>query len=117
MWGLFCGLASIVPVVGCALVWVPLVIYEIAVGAYVRAAGIGIWCGIVTVVIDDVVRPAVARGHVQLHTVTIALSMIGGTRAFGVLGIVLGPLVISLLLTVLQELRSIAANGRDARPR
>lgn len=104
MLGFFCGLASIVPVVGCSLVWAPVVIYEIAVGAYAKAAAVGIWCGIGTVVIDNVVRPTVARGHVQLHPVTIALSIIGGTRAFGALGIFLGPLIISLLLAVLKEL-------------
>jgi predicted PurR-regulated permease PerM len=83
MLGFFCGLASFVPVVGCSLVWVPVVIYQIAAGAYAKAIAVGIWCAIVTVVIDNVVRPAVARGHVQLHGVTIALSMIGGTSAFG----------------------------------
>ena len=109
MLGLFCGLASIVPVVGCALVWAPVVIYEIVASAYAKAAAIGIWCGIATVVIDNVVRPAVARGHVRLHSLTIALSIIGGARAFGVLGIILGPLIISLLLAVLDEIRRIAA--------
>jgi predicted PurR-regulated permease PerM len=116
MLGFFCGLASFVPVVGCSLVWAPVVIYEIAAGAYAKAAAIGIWCGIVTVVIDDVVRPAVARGHVQLHSVTIALSIIGGTSAFGVLGIVLGPLIISLLLAVLQELRRLAGGSHLVPP-
>jgi predicted PurR-regulated permease PerM len=114
MLGFFCGLASFVPVVGCSLVWVPVVIYQIAAGAYAKAAAVGIWCGIVTVVIDNIVRPAVARGHVQLHGVTIALSMIGGTSAFGPLGIVLGPLIISLLLAVLREIRRLAESARDA---
>jgi predicted PurR-regulated permease PerM len=114
MLGFFCGLASIVPLVGCSLIWAPVVIYEIAVGAYGKAAAVGIWCGFATVVIDNVVRPAVARGHVQLHPVTIALSIIGGTRAFGALGIILGPLIISLLLAVLQEVRRIAAGARSA---
>jgi predicted PurR-regulated permease PerM len=114
MLGFFCGLASIVPVLGCSLVWAPVVIYEIAAGAYAKAAAVGIWCGIATVVIDNVVRPAVAREHVQLHPLTIALSIIGGTRAFGALGIILGPLVISLLLAVLREVRGIAAGTRSA---
>ena len=114
MLGFFCSLASIVPIVGCSLVWAPVVVYEIAAGAYGKAAALGIWCGIVTVVIDNVVRPAVARGHMQLRPVTIALSIIGGTSAFGALGIILGPLIISLLLAVLQEVRSLAAGSRDA---
>ena len=114
MLGFFCGLASFVPLVGCSLVWAPVVVYEIALGAYAKAAVVGIWCGIATIVIDNVVRPAVARGRVQLHPVAIALSIIGGTRAFGALGIILGPLIISLLLAVLQEVRRIAAGGRGA---
>ena len=83
MLGFFCGLASFVPVVGCSLVWAPVVVYEIVIGAYGKAALVGIWCGIATVVIDNVVRPAVARGHVQLHPLAIALSIIGGTHASG----------------------------------
>lgn len=114
MLGFFCGLASFVPVVGCSLVWAPVVVYEIVIGAYGKAALVGIWCGIATVVIDNVVRPAVARGHVQLHPLAIALSIIGGTHAFGALGIILGPLIISLLMTVLQEVRRIAANARSS---
>ena len=116
MLGFFCGLASFVPLVGCSLVWAPVVIYEIAQGAYAKAAAVGIWCSIATVVIDNVVRPAVARGHVQLHALTIALSIIGGARAFGALGIVLGPLIISLLLAVLQELRRVAGGYHSAPP-
>lgn len=114
MLGFFCGLASIVPLVGCSLVWAPVVIYEIATGAYAKAAAVGIWCGVATVVIDNVVRPSVARGHVQMRSLTIALSIIGGTRAFGALGIILGPLIISLLLAVLGEVRGIAADARNA---
>jgi hypothetical protein len=49
--------------------------------------------------------------------VTIALSIIGGTTEFGVLGIVLGPLIISLRLAVLQAPRRIAVGGRDPLPR
>jgi len=114
MLGFFCGLASIVPLVGCSLVWAPVVIYELATGAYTKAVAMGIWCGVATVVIDNVVRPAVARGHVQMHSLTIALSIIGGTRAFGAPGIILGPLIISLLLAVLREVQRIAADARNA---
>ena len=113
--GLCCGLASIVPLVGCAIVWVPVALFEIVNGNYAKGIILAIWCGLATVVIDDIVRPAVARGHVQLHTLAIALSIIGGTRAFGIVGVVLGPLVISLLLAILQEFRATVALDRAIR--
>jgi len=114
MLGLFCGIASIVPLVGCAVIWVPVAIFELVSGNYVRGVLLAVWCGLATIVVDDIVRPAVARGHIQLHTLAIALSIIGGTRAFGALGVIFGPLVISLLLAVLREFRTAVALDRAA---
>ena len=113
--GLCCGLASIVPLVGCAIVWAPVALFEIVNGNYAKGIILAVWCGLATIVIDDIVRPAVARGHVQLHTLAIALSIIGGTRAFGIVGVVLGPLIISLLLAILQEFRRTVALDRAMR--
>ena len=57
--------------------------------------------------IDNVLRPLVVGVSEKQHPVVIALAAIGGTFAFGALGIILGPLVISLVSALLQEIQKL----------
>jgi len=109
LWGVLGGLASIIPVLGAPLVWVPVVIAYVLMGAYWKALLMALWGSLVVGSIDNVLRPVVVGAREKQHPVLIALSAIGGTYAFGPLGILLGPLVISVvavLLTEIQALRS-----------
>jgi predicted PurR-regulated permease PerM len=105
LWGTVGGLASIIPVVGTALVWVPVVIAYLVMGAYWKALILGIWGAAVVGSVDNVLRPLVVGVGEKQHPVLIALAAIGGTYAFGPLGILLGPLVVSLTAAVVQEIQ------------
>jgi predicted PurR-regulated permease PerM len=105
LWGTVGGLASIIPIVGSPLVWVPIVIAFFVMGSYWKALILGLWGGVIVGSIDNVLRPLVVGVSDKQHPVVIALAAIGGTFAFGALGIILGPLVISLATALLQEMQ------------
>ncbi|MDP3001381.1 MAG: AI-2E family transporter [Bryobacterales bacterium] len=113
LWGAIGGLASIIPVVGAPLVWVPVVIAFVLMGAYWKALLLGLWGALVVGSIDNVLRPFVVGAGGKQHPMLIGLAAIGGTYAFGVLGILLGPLLVSLVAALLKEIQELEALGRE----
>ncbi len=107
LWGSVGGLASIVPVVGAPLVWVPVVFAYLLMGLYWKALLLGLWCSLVVGSVDNVLRPFVVGAREKQHPILIALAAIGGTYAFGPLGILLGPLLISVAAALLTEIQKL----------
>ena len=111
LWGAVGGLASIIPIVGAPLVWVPVVAGFFLTGAYWKAILLALWGSLVVGSIDNVLRPFVVGAREKQHPMLIALAAIGGTYAFGPMGILLGPLVISLAVALLKEIQALASPG------
>ena len=109
LWGAIGGLASIIPVVGSPLVWVPVVVAFAFMGAYWKALLLGLWGVLVVGSVNNVLRPFVVGARGKQHPMLIALAAIGGTYAFGVLGILLGPLVVALVAALLKEIHDLAS--------
>jgi predicted PurR-regulated permease PerM len=107
LWGTVGGLASVIPIVGSPLVWIPIVIAFLVMGSYWKALVLGVWSGVIVGSVDNVLRPLVVGAGGKQHPVVIALAAIGGTFAFGALGIILGPLVISFLAALLREIQKV----------
>ncbi len=103
--GLAAGFASIIPVVGSAIVWGPVVIYLLATGAMWKGIFLLLWSAIVISNIDNVLRPMVVAGRVELHPMVLLFFIFGGVEAFGFLGLFLGPVVASVLTAVFRMLR------------
>lgn len=112
LWGGLGGLASIIPVVGSPLIWVPVVFAFVFLGAYWKALLLTIWGALVVGSVDNVLRSFVVGTGDKQHPMIIALAAIGGTYAFGVLGILLGPLIISLVAALLNEIQKLVAPSR-----
>ena len=83
--------ASILPVVGAALVWVPAGLYLIFTGALWKGIFILAWGAIVISMVDNVVRPWVVSGKVELHPLVLMFVILGGVQVFGFLGLFLRP--------------------------
>lgn len=107
LWALVTALASLVPVVGSALVWGPASILLILNGHWVKALILLIWGAAVVGQVDVVVRPYVVSAHVKVHTLLIFFALLGGVEAFGIVGIFVGPVILSLTLAVLDMLKTI----------
>ncbi|MCC6638988.1 AI-2E family transporter, partial [Candidatus Falkowbacteria bacterium] len=103
--GFFGGIAiatmSVLPYIGSFLVWGPVMIYMASTGAIPQAI-ILLVAGVILSTGDNILRAFIIKGKAQAHELLIFFSLIGGITMFGFWGIVLGPLIFSLFLTVLH---------------
>jgi predicted PurR-regulated permease PerM len=107
LWGAVATVLSLLPVVGAAVVWIPAALYlfvaaSIGEQSYFAAVFLTIWGVIVVPVIEHVVRPWAMKGKMQLPAIPLLVSVLGGMEAFGFVGLVVGPLVFSLLMSVID---------------
>jgi hypothetical protein len=93
------AIASIIPVVGTALVWVPAGLYLIFTGASWKGMFVLGWGVAVVSTVDNIIRPWVVSGKVGLHPLVLLFSILGGVEAVGFLGLFLGPVVASFPAT------------------
>ena len=102
LWGLVMGLLSIVPVLGAFVVWIPAAIFLALQGDWAQAIVLGAWGAVVVGGIDNVLRPMLVGHRLRLHTVPAFISMIGGLLLFGPAGFILGPLVVTVTVLLLE---------------
>ncbi len=101
-WGTIMAVLSILPGVGIALVWVPAVIYLAVIGKVGAAIGLGLWCALVAGTVDNLLRPRLVGRDTEMPDLLILLGTLGGLTLFGAVGIVVGPIVAALFVTVWQ---------------
>jgi predicted PurR-regulated permease PerM len=99
-WGVMMGFCSLVPVVGTALVWLPVSITVIAGGHVGRAIALIVFCIMIGALVDYVIRPWLISGRARIGGLLIFISVLGGISAFGMLGIVLGPMILAIAASI-----------------
>lgn len=108
LWGVTMTFCSLLPVVGATIVWLPAAIWlllsgDITRGVVLLAVGVG-----VIGVVDNVLRPLVLSGRTAGSGLVVFLGLLGGVAAFGFIGLVLGPVVLVVAMTLIE-----AASERD----
>jgi predicted PurR-regulated permease PerM len=101
-WGVAMGFFSLVPVVGSALIFVPAALWLGFTGHWGRALILLAICAGVSTVVDNVVRPLLLGGRTELNGLVIFISVVGGVGLFGMLGLVLGPILVATAAGVLS---------------
>ncbi|MGA8554257.1 MAG: AI-2E family transporter [Candidatus Acidiferrales bacterium] len=94
-WGVMMGFLSLVPVVGSALIWVPAAVNLIVQGHIVAGIILALFCSVIVGLVDNVVRPWVISGRAEMGGLVVFISVLGGISAFGLLGVVVGPIVVA----------------------
>ena len=97
-------LAGIFPIIGTTIIWLPVMIYLLIAGNTFAAIGVLIF-GLLSGIVDNVLKPIFISQRTNLNSLSILISMIGGIFLFGVIGIILGPLIFAYLLIVLEIYR------------
>lgn len=100
-------IASLLPYIGTPLIWVPIGIYLLIVGKQVAGIGLLIYGTLVITMIDNFVRPWLMSNKETLSPALVFIGFIGGLLAFGISGIILGPLIISISTILLRYLKEI----------
>jgi len=111
--GLCAAFASIVPVVGAALVWAPVGLYLMFTGAMWKGVFVLVWGVGVISTADNVVRPWVVSGKVELHPLVLLCFILGGVEAFGFIGLFLGPVIASVLAVLFGMIREELAKPNE----
>ena len=96
---------SIIPFLGSWLVWIPASIYLLVSGETASGIALMIYGGVVISWIDNIMRPYIVARKTKMSSAVIFVGMIGGLIAFGVLGVLIGPLVLAYVLLILEFYR------------
>ncbi len=103
--GLLTAAASFVPIVGTALVWAPTVVYLLMKGFFIKGLVLLVYCVLVVSQIDSLLRPFIVGSQTEIHTLFLFFSILGGLKTFGLLGVFLGPMVLSLAISLVEIYR------------
>lgn len=114
-WGGIAAVLAIIPMVGAGLIWAPAGIYLLlrasqSGGSYGWGIFLLLWGAVVVSLVDNVIRPWAMKAGLDMHAILLFFAILGGLAAFGLSGLILGPLVFALLVTVLDMYKSFFAH-------
>jgi predicted PurR-regulated permease PerM len=105
LWGVVTAVVSLVPTFGTAFVSVPAIIYLVLMGSTEAAVGFGIWALALVGTIDNFLNPLVVGKQTNLPPLVVLFSILGGIALLGPIGILIGPLSISLFRALVSMYR------------
>lgn len=106
LWGFLTGVASLIPIVGTGLIWVPLTVYLFAIDHVWQGIGLAIYSLVILTNIDYVARITVLRKIGNVHPIITIFGVIVGLSMFGFLGLIFGPLLISYFIVLIRIYRN-----------
>jgi predicted PurR-regulated permease PerM len=104
LWGAATVVTSVIPLLGAAAVWAPAALYLAVAGDWGRAIVLAMWGAAVVSSIDNFLRPRLVGDRVGLSELAMFFALLGGVKAFGVVGIVLGPAIFATIAAIVNVL-------------
>jgi len=101
-WGVMMGLAALIPVIGTGLIWLPATAYLYFFGDWQMTVFFLFYNVVIVTSIDTILRPMLMRKAAQVSPFYIFLAILGGIHAFGALGIIYGPLILTFLMVMIK---------------
>ncbi len=105
LWGFAMAVMSFIPVLGASIIWFPSCLFLLIKGQYYAAVGLLLWGVLIVSTSDNIIRPKLTSSLGKLHPVTVLLGVFIGIKEWGLIGIVIGPLTISVLLILIKMFR------------
>jgi predicted PurR-regulated permease PerM len=106
LWGVVMGLLAVVPVFGAFVVWIPTAVALALNGNWGDAAILTLWGTLVVGLVDNLLYPILVGNRLKLHTVPSFIAIVGGLILFGTSGLILGPLIVTMTLALVEIWRS-----------
>jgi predicted PurR-regulated permease PerM len=111
-WGLLTAVVAPIPLGGSGLVWAPAGIYLIVAESWVRGVILLSWGALVVSTIDNVLKALLISERTRLPPLILFFALLGGLKAYGVLGVFLGPLLLALVITGVTLYREMSAEKK-----
>jgi predicted PurR-regulated permease PerM len=110
LWALLTAFAALIPVIGTGIIWAPITLFMIGSGIFFEDYGtvtrgiiLGFYCFFIVGLIDNIIKPKIIGDRSGVHSVIIMIGILGGLRLFGITGIIIGPVVLAVLITLLDQ--------------
>jgi len=113
-WGVMMGFFSLIPLVGSALIWVPAAVSLMVDGHIGMGIALMIFCSVIVGLVDNIIRPWMISGRAEMGGLVVFISVLGGISVFGMLGVVLGPIVVAAGASML-DLYAPGASARNTK--
>ena len=105
IWGVVAGIGSFIPTLGTSVVSVPAILFLFFTGMHLEALGLLIWSIVLVGLIDNLLTPYVISKNTEIPSLVILFSILGGVSLMGPVGILIGPLALSLLYSLVSIYR------------
>ncbi len=99
-WGTIMAITSIIPAFGTAIVWGPALVIMLLGGHFTNAVILIVVCGLIAGNLDNIIRPRLVGKDTEMHDLFVLFGTLGGISMFGLLGIIVGPIVTALFITL-----------------
>jgi predicted PurR-regulated permease PerM len=114
LWGVIMGLLSIIPYLGAFVIWGPVAVFLALQGDWIRAIVLTVYGMTAIGLIDNLLYPVLVGRRMRLHTLVAFFAILGGVAAFGMSGMVLGPVIVAISLALVDIWRQRTAAGQGA---
>ena len=98
LFGFLTCFATVIPIVGTALVWFPLAAYLALSGDWTHAVGLLLYCGLIVTNIDNLIRFILQKKMADTHPLITIFGVVIGLSLFGFMGVIFGPLLLSIFI-------------------
>ncbi len=99
-WGSVMAVMSVIPAFGTAIIWVPALIILALTGDFTGVIILAVLCGAVAGNLDNILRPRLVGKDTEMHDLFVLFGTLGGITMFGLLGIIIGPIIAALFITI-----------------
>lgn len=112
-WGFLAAVLALLPVGGAMLVWLPGALYLYLTGSTLQGVFLAIWGALLVSLPDNFLKPILIGRKAKLPTFLLLIGILGGLQVYGFLGILFGPLVVTLLTAFVQIYREEYAERQE----
>lgn len=114
VWGILTGVASILPLLGTMIIWVPICVVVIATGNIGGGIGLTLYCAVVVSNIDNVLRFTILKKIGDVHPLVTVFGVILGLQLFGLMGLIFGPLLVVYFVLLIKIYRLEFSSKKNA---
>ncbi len=114
LWGFATSIASFIPLIGTVTVWMPAAIYLFIQGEMLNGIAL-LFIGVFGIsLIDNILKPIIIGSRTKMPILIIFFSVLGGIKLFGLIGLIMGPLVLAIFVSVVEIFRNIEGGRNES---